>query len=97
MAGARKQDYELGQPLFQTQQRHATTEGETGKILPAQAAEPPTLPPHDQAGQRVYMIGRPARMALFCRKQYGETQGVDDCLGFRRQSDGAAEMGGALV
>ena len=29
-----------------------------------------------------------------CRKLYGETQGVDDCLGFRRPAGRTAEMGG---
>ncbi|WP_042253014.1 hypothetical protein [Paracoccus sp. PAMC 22219] len=33
----------------------------------------------------------------FCRKLCVETQGVDDCLDFRRQSDRTAEMGEALV
>ena len=35
--------------------------------------------------------------ARFCRKLCVETQGVNDCLGFRRQSDRTAEMGEALV
>lgn len=35
--------------------------------------------------------------ARFCRKLCVETQGIDDCLDFSRQSDRTSEMGEALV